>query len=452
MKRWKTGLTRWIVFSTMMVTTALFVGCESDDDDDNQQPTFSQTADFNSDIAQEWMGLLLDRIKADSLNPPRASRVIGYTGVTMYEASVDGMPNNISLTGQLTDLGGLPSTQANTEYHWPSCVNAATADVLTNLFTGRAATLQAIADKKAAMHTEYAAAVDADVLARSEAYGAAVAVAINAWIAGDNYAVAITNCNGYAPTGLPGHWAPTPPAFAAALYPCWGELRHFLEANISTECAPGPCPPYSTEAGTPFRTEIDECYNSCVNATDEMTEIALFWADNPGGTSTPPGHWLAILKQLAADHDYDLAKVVEAIAGLGISQADAFTACWESKYEYDLLRPITVIRELYDPAWNSPIGTPNFPEYTSGHSVQSGAASTVLEHFLGDVAFDDRTHENDLTPRQARHFDTFEEAANEAGISRMYGGIHFRAAIDNGLAQGRCIGTRVTALQFRANS
>lgn len=456
MQSWKTRMTRWIIFSTMIVAVGLFAGCEKDDDDDNQQPTYSQTADFNSDVAQEWMGVLLDRIKAEGLNPPFASRMIGYTGVTMYESCVDGMPNNISLTGQLTDLSGLPSAQSNTEYHWPSVVNSATAAVLTSLFVGKDASIQAIAAKKAELHTEYAAAVDADVLTRSEAYGDAVATAVIAWIAGDNYAVAITNCSGYAPSGLPGRWAMTPrnngqPPLPALL-PCWGEMRHFLMADISTDCDPGACPPYSTEVGSAFRTEIDECYNSCVNATSEMTAIAFFWSDDPTATFTPPGHWVAILKQLAADHDYDLAKVAEAFAGLGVSQADAFTACWETKYEYDLLRPITVIRELYAADWFPPLNTPNFPEYTSGHSVQSGAASTVLEYFLGDVSYDDHTHENDLTPRPARHFDTFEEAANEAGISRMYGGIHFRSAIDNGLEQGRCIGDKVVALQFRANS
>lgn len=451
MKSLKTGVSRWIIFSTFVVVVALFVGCKKDEDDP-PAPTYSETADFNSDVAQQWMELLLDRVKADSLNPPRASRVIAYTGVTMYESCVDGMPNNISLTGQLTDLAGLPSTIANTEYHWPSVVNAATADVLTNLFAGRAATLEQFSDKKAALHTLYASTIDAEVISRSEAYGEAVADAIIAWIATDNYSVAITNCNGYAPSGLPGRWEPTPPQNLPALFPCWGQMRHFLMDNISVDCAPGAHPTYDTTAASVFRAEIDECYNACLNATAEDSAIAFFWADNPVATFTPPGHWVAILQQLAGDHNYDLAKVVEVFAGVGISQGDAFTACWESKYQYDLVRPVTVMRQLYSPTWNSMIGTPNFPEYTSGHSVQSGAASAVMFYFLGNVPFDDETHLNDATPRPARHFDTFAEAADEAGISRLLGGIHFRAAIDNGLAQGRCIGARVTALQFRANS
>ncbi len=447
----KSGVVRWIVLSMMIAAVALIAGCDKDEDN-TPDPQPPQVAEYGSEAAQEWMGVLLDRVKTESLNPPFASRIIGYTGVTMYECCVDGMPNNISLTGQLTDLGGLPSAQTNVEYHWPAVVNAATSSVLLNLFAAKPASVTAINDKRATLHTQYAATVSDNVLNRSEAYGEAVATAINAWIAGDNYAVAITNCTNYQPSGMPGRWEPTYPDYAPALLPCWGEMRHFLSTNISSECEPGPPPTFSLEEGTTFRAEMDECYYSCSNASDEEEMIANFWADNPGATFTPPGHWVSILKQLAEDHNYDLAKVVETLAGLGVSQADAFTLCWATKYQYDLIRPITLYRELYDPEWNSIVGTPNFPEYTSGHSVQSGAASTVLEYFLGDVSFDDRTHTNNTVPLAPRHFDNFREAADEAGISRLYGGIHFRAAIDNGLAQGRCIGGYVVALQFRANS
>ena len=396
------------------------------------------------------MGLLLDRVQAESLNPPFASRIIGYTGVTMYESCLGGMPNNISLTGQLTDLGGLPAAQANTEYDWPAVVNSAASAVLLNLFAAKPNSVDAINAKRDELHAQYAATVDAEVLTRSENYGASVATAVIAWIAGDNYSVASTNCTNYEPTGLAGHWEPTPPAFAPALLPCWGEMRHFLMDDISTECEPGPPPAFSLEEGTQFRAEVDECYNACVNGTDDMVAIANFWADNPGATATPPGHWVSILKQVSAANSYDLAKVVEALARLGISQADAFTVCWESKYEYDLIRPVTCVRMMGNADWLPPVSTPPFPEYTSGHSVQSGAASYVLQDFLGVVAFTDHTHDDMGLP--ARSFVDFSTAADEAGISRLYGGIHFRAAIDNGLAQGRCVGEKVAALQFRANS
>jgi len=123
--------------------------------------------------------------------------------------------------------------------------------------------------------------------------------------------------------------------------------------------------------------------------------------------------------------------------------------CWRVKYEYDLLRPVTYIQRLIDPKWRPLLITPPFPEYPSGHSSQSGAAATVLNGFFGEnFAFTDRTHEKDGLP--PRSFPSFWAAAEEAALSRLYGGIHFRAAIARGLDQGRCVGARVIALSTRA--
>jgi membrane-associated phospholipid phosphatase len=136
------------------------------------------------------------------------------------------------------------------------------------------------------------------------------------------------------------------------------------------------------------------------------------------------------------------------MARLGVTLADAFIGCWKTKYEVNLLRPVTYIRRTMDPKWESFLTTPPFPEYPSGHSTQSGAAATVLTQIFGEnFAFEDASHEDDGLP--ARHFKSFWDAANEAGISRLYGGIHYRAAIDQGLEQGRCIGTYTNRLKTR---
>ena len=125
-----------------------------------------------------------------------------------------------------------------------------------------------------------------------------------------------------------------------------------------------------------------------------------------------------------------------------------FIGCWQAKYAYDLVRPITYIRRVIDPKWEPLLNTPPFPEYPSGHSTQSGAAAAVLTAFFGDnFAFEDETGTAD--GRKPRNFTSFREAAEEAGISRLYGGIHFRAAIERGLAQGRCIAAYTNALRTR---
>jgi hypothetical protein len=195
--------------------------------------------------------------------------------------------------------------------------------------------------------------------------------------------------------------------------------------------------------------EAFEVYTTVNALSDEQRAIARFWSDDPGSTSTPAGHSLSILTQVLRARDASLAEAAEAYAFLGIAVADAFIGCWRVKYTHNLLRRITYIRATIDPGWSDPLPlvTPPFPEYTSGHSVQSAAAAAVLTAQFGVVPFVDQTHDRrGLAPRS---FTSFDEAAAEAAISRLYGGIHFRAAIERGLTQGRCIGEGAAALPLR---
>ena len=182
-----------------------------------------------------------------------------------------------------------------------------------------------------------------------------------------------------------------------------------------------------------------------MNLTDEQRAIAQFWADGTGQTGTPPGHWISILGQVLQTNQMKLDVAAEAYAKVGLSVMDAFICCWHLKYEYSLLRPITYIQSLFDPNWNAFITTPPFPEYTSGHSTQSAAAAQVLTDMFGDMGFTDHTFDGVYPPRT---FDSFWDAAEESAISRLYGGIHYRTAIERGLVQGRDIGTFVSALSF----
>jgi membrane-associated phospholipid phosphatase len=179
--------------------------------------------------------------------------------------------------------------------------------------------------------------------------------------------------------------------------------------------------------------------------TEEQTLIARFWSDDPMLSPTPPGHWIAIVLQIAERDGLSVERQVEALARLGIAVSDSFIVCWRDKFHYDLVRPVTYIRQTIDPAWQPLLITPPFPEYPSGHSTQSGAAAQVLTQVFGDpFPFTDRTHEEDGLP--PRDFAGFWGAAEEAGISRLYGGIHFRAAIERGLEQGACVGDSVNRL------
>lgn len=139
----------------------------------------------------------------------------------------------------------------------------------------------------------------------------------------------------------------------------------------------------------------------------------------------------------------DLGTTVEVFARTGVALHEAFLSCWTWKYRLNLLRPVTYVRRHIDPAWSTFVNTPQFPEYTSGHSVASRAASTVLTELLGDVSFTDDSHRD--RGMAARSFASFTAAADEAAQSRLYGGIHFPMGIDAGKDQGDEIGRLVIA-------
>jgi len=249
------------------------------------------------------------------------------------------------------------------------------------------------------------------------------------------------------PSG-PGGWVATPPRFARPLLPYWGANRPFMP-EMHARCAPPGPPRYDETPGSAFQREVEEVWRASVQPTEEQRRVALYWADDPGKTPTPAGHWAWILTDLLRDRKATLAVAAEQYARLGIAMSDAFVATWKVKYELNLLRPVTAIQLAYDGNWVPPLmETPPFPEYPSGHSVQSGAAAAVLESFYGTTTpFEDRTH-NDRGWGPKR-FASFRAAGQEAALSRMYAGIHFRSAIEHGVTQGRCIGAQALALVTR---
>jgi hypothetical protein len=184
-----------------------------------------------------------------------------------------------------------------------------------------------------------------------------------------------------------------------------------------------------------------EVYQTSQNLTPQQKAIADFWADNPGVTGTPPGHWIALVSQIARDQGLSLSQAAEAYARVGIAVHEAFICCWRTKFATDLMRPVTFIRAHLDPAWSSYVTTPAFPTYTSGHSTQSAAAAAVLTAMFGSRPFTDRTHQSHgQTHLVPRSFGSFTEAAEEAAVSRLFGGIHYSFDNLDGLIVGRQIG------------
>lgn len=403
---------------------------------------------FGSEVATAWFDLALDLVRRTSgFSPPVASRTFGYVGVTLYEAMVPGMAGYRSLAGQLNDLDPAPAP-SDPAHDWPTVANAALASIIRSLFANASSESRAAMDSLEASFTEERHAVVAPgILRRSAARGRNVADHIFRWSRADGgHEAYLNNFPPYTPPVGPGLWVPTPPGFLPALQPHWGSNRPFALTSGGA-CGPGAPLPYSEDQSSAFFGEAMECYDLVTNLTPEQEAIARFWSDDPGVTSTPPGHSVSILTQVIRTGGFGLDVAAEAYAKVGIAVADAFISCWSTKFLYNLLRPVTYIRRVIDPMWGSLLVTPPFPEYTSGHSVQSTASAQVLTDLFGTVAFTDHTHDDrGLAPRS---FGSFHEAAEEAAISRLYGGIHFSTAIDLGLEQGLCVGRRVSDLDFR---
>lgn len=400
---------------------------------------------YGADVPAAWFDLSLVLVQTTpGFSPPVASRAFGYTGVALYEALAPGMPQRRSLAGRLNGLTRSPRP-ADPACHWPTVANTAIASILRLLFPttsgSNAAALDAL---ELRFSTQARAMLPPGIYRRSVLRGADVARHIFDWSTTDGgHEAFLRNFPPYIPPTGPGLWVPTPPGFLAALQPYWGSNRPFVLPSGET-CSPGPPPPYSEDAGSAFYSEAYECYRAVNQLTPEQEAIVRFWSDDAGQTSTPPGHSISILTQVVRALELPLDRATEAYAKVGIAVADAFISCWHTKYRDNLIRPVTYVRRLIDPSWTPVLITPPFPEYTSGHSVQSGAAAQVLTDLFGDLPFTDHTHDaRGLPPRSFR---SFMEAADEAAISRLYGGIHFRAAIDRGVEQGRSVGKYVTAL------
>ncbi|MBC7738281.1 MAG: vanadium-dependent haloperoxidase, partial [Candidatus Saccharibacteria bacterium] len=382
-------------------------------------------------------------------SPPVASRAFAYLGVTSYEVLATTRPQMHSLAGQLNDLSKLPSPGEGVMDE-AVVMHAALAQSVRGFFGNTGPSGQQAMDRMdAALSDQIAVGLPGDVVARSEAYGRAIAQHVWLWSEGDGGA-RVDNMGfprSYTLATDKGRWVPTSKIVQqqAPLLPDWGKNRPFA-MPAGTTCGLPPPPAYSEDPSSAFYQQAREVYDITTHLTDEQKTIARFWSDDPMLSPTPPGHWVSLAMTLIAEENLDGPQAADVLARVGIAVADSFIGCWSAKFQYDFIRPVTFIKAVIDPKWEPLLITPPFPEYPSGHSTQSGAAAAVLTAIFGDNhAFGDPTHEDDGIA--TRHFDSFRAAAAEAAISRLYGGIHFRAAIEQGLAQGDCIGAYAVALR-----
>jgi hypothetical protein len=385
----------------------------------------------------------------DIFSPPQASRAYAYSSIAAYEVLRLDHPAYQSLAGQANGLSAPPAPVHGEEYYLPL------AGVHAFMTVGRALTFsqERMDSLLAEMHQRYRRmGIPAPVFDRSVAYGDQVAQHILEWTKAD-YFLQIRGYPKFTVTRDAGRWVPTPPAYMDAVEPNWARVRPFVMDSAS-QFRPRPPVPFDLTEGSPFITQVREVFETGKNLDAEQREIAAFWDCNPYVMNvrghamfatkkiTPGGHWMNITSIASRKAGADLMKSAEAYARTSMALADGFISSWEEKYRSNLIRPETVINAHLDEAWEPLLQTPPFPEYTSGHSVISTAAAMVLTDLFGDgFGYEDDTLLAWGIP--ARSFTSFNQAAAEAAISRMYGGIHYRMAIDEGVIQGRAVGENV---------
>ena len=395
----------------------------------------------SADVVMSWNAAALAAIRTNSTSPPVASRALAILHVAIYDAV-----NGISRRHEPYLVDSTVQASASQV----AAASAAALRVLTTLFPAQTSQFTAL-------HQAIVQAVkDGPQKQAGLTSGGLVADQILAARANDGFDAVVP-----APVGMgPGAWEPTPPAYSQYLLPQWGHLAPFVMESSEALRPNGP-PSLDSAQWAADYNEV-KALGAAVGSTrtDDQGQIARFWADG-AGTETPPGHWNHIAQDVAAAQHNSLEQNARMFALLNLALADAAICAWDAKYAYNFWRPVTAIRAGdtdgndatdADTTWSSFIPTPPFPDYISGHSTFSGAAARVLARFYGrdDIAF---VTGSDALPGVTRSFAGFAAAAAEAGASRIYGGIHYRSANQDGLAAGAAIGdvTFANFLQPKGN-
>jgi hypothetical protein len=393
--------------------------------------------------ATDWMELLYRRVQFEKASPTVSSRIYGYAGVSLYESLLGGMPDNVTLAGQIWHMPDLPLWESETDYDWISVMDATMTTVLPTLFLAPSEeTIKAFEDLRDAHTAERIEATSRAIVERSLNYGEELGKELAAWAADDGFADVHAEGLEYTLPEGDGMYVLTTEG-TKPNEPFWGEMRPFvLEAGYT--CNVPVDVTYSTDTNSVFYKQAVEVMDAGNNLTDWQKETVRYWIDTPGITGAPAGHWISISSQLVDQLDLTLDRTAMMYAMVGMSLADAFISGWWTKYQTMVVRPVTYIQENIRRRWTPYVETPPFPEYVSGHSIGSASAAEVLTAFFGAQAFEDQTHiiyghEETF----ARSYTSFEAAAAEAATSRLWGGIHYRSAIENGMRQGRCVGDTI---------
>lgn len=411
-----------------------FYGCEKSDD---QKPI--------GDVHQLCLNKLTDIIVYDIYSPPVASRIYAYCNLAYFEGIRYSDPTATSLTDQLKgfDRSLAIGKVAESDFEWVA------ASAFLQVAHGLVFSKDSLVKTQLSIDEYYKAKNHSTVQVKSMQLAQRIAANILKRAANDRYKET-RGMPRYSVLKETGKWEQTPPDYSDAVEPHWRLIAPLL-LDSASQFKPPPPPPFDLQPTSRYFQELTEVHQMSQARNPVYDSIAYYWDDNPFVTGhqghlmfatkkiTPGGHWMGITSQLCAQRNLSSVEKARALALVSAAIFDGFISCWDEKFSSRTVRPVTVIRQLKEATWMPFLQTPPFPEYTSGHSVISSSAATVLATLVGDsISFTDTSELAYLGMK--RSFRSVSQAADEAGISRLYGGIHFRSAIEQGKWQGRQVG------------
>ena len=399
----------------------------------------------DAELLQQNQHQLTEVIIYDVFTPPVASRIYAYSSLASYEAARYADSSASSIAENLNGFGSMPQPEKNKTYNFTLAATKAFFTVVHKVVFS----IDSLANYEDAVYANFKETLDDSTFQRSVALGDTIAKTILKRAMKDGY-VQSRGKPRYLGSKEPGKWRPTPPDYMDGVEWCWNTMKPFALDSAAQFMPPRP-PAYSMDTASFFYKELQEVYFINKHMTDEQKLIARYWDDNPFVMEhaghmmfaekkiTPGGHWMGIASIAARQTNADAVKTAKTFAITAVSLFDAFISCWDEKYRSSFVRPITVINEFIDKDWTSFLQTPPFPEYTSGHSTITASAATVLSKLYGEkFAFQDTSDVRYIGLQ--RHFDSFLQASDEASVSRLYGGIHYRNSTLKGAEAGRKVG------------
>lgn len=443
---------KWLSYTMATLIVLVFIGCKKSlpGEEEGQGPLDTKAGmaakaeRISGQVATDWFKLQLE-IALYSSPQPVSHHVFSYTGIALYEAVRYGIPNSVSLSQSLYQMPAMPRRENNNGYDWEVAANAALAYMTRALLPAAPAAFKVSMDSLEAAYNERATpSQHSQVFARSQAFGRAVAEAVFNWSKtdGDDKTTGPRTMPEF-----PGAWEPTLPAPPTG-FPINGLIsnaRPFLEEHKNWIGA-APTVAFSSEVGSPYYNMAWELYDASLHLTQDQREMAFHWVDQGTGFGyTPQGHDFNIVVNALIDKQVDLALAAQTLAVATIAQRESLITGFNTKYAYTTMRPYTYVRRFIDPSWTPLIPTPFHPEYPAAHAFITMALMKAAAGMLGDsYSFTDHTY--DFRNAPTRHYNSFTDVGIEAGLSRLYGGIHYRPSIVAGYALGEEIARHVLAI------